>query len=208
MKRKEIKFRDLGYVLEGRRGSLTFALYDDNSQTDPDKRTYSVVVRHKDIESLGFNTAGHRSFTLEGAKEFCQKIAAGEIDPEALLMEFAAEDIAKEQAAIRDVTERAKKFRARLEAVGLKYTDLLELEVLRHNLGDMASLAALDVRLTHCYLVMSQNPEGCFTTASGRTVAKTEAVRKLDAMAQSLGEKIDQEETLIRNTMESDRKRK
>ena len=30
-KQKEIKFRDRGYVLEGRRGKLTFALYNDNT---------------------------------------------------------------------------------------------------------------------------------------------------------------------------------
>ena len=96
-----------------------------------------MVVRHKEIESLGFNTAGYRRFTLDAAKEFCQKIAAGEIDPEDLLAEFAAEGMAKEQAAIRDVTERAKKFHARLDAKGLKYTDLLELEVLAHSLGGM-----------------------------------------------------------------------
>ena len=136
-KQKKIKFRERGNVLEGRQRNLTFALYSDISQTAPDKGTYSVVVRHKDIESLGFTTAGHRHFTLEGAKEFCQKIAAGEIDPEALLMEFAAEDAAKEQAAIREVTERAKKFYDRLDAMGLKYRDLLELEVLAHSLGDM-----------------------------------------------------------------------
>lgn len=50
---------------------------------------------------------------------------------------YDAEDAAKEQAAIREVTERAKKFHARLDAKGLKYTDLLELEVLAHSLGDM-----------------------------------------------------------------------
>ena len=92
-----------------------------------------MVVRHKEIESLGFNTAGYRRFTLDAAKEFCQKIAAGEIDPE----DLPAEGMAKEQAAVRDVTERAKKFHARLDAKGLKYTDLLELEVLAHSLGGM-----------------------------------------------------------------------
>ena len=50
---------------------------------------------------------------------------------------YDAEDAAKEQAAIREVTERAKKFHARLDAMGLKYRDLLELEVLAHSLGDM-----------------------------------------------------------------------
>ena len=136
-KQTEIKFRDRGGFLEGRRGNLTFAIYDDNLWKDQKKKTCSVVVRHKDIESLGFNTAGHRHFTLEGAKEFCQKIAAGEIKVEDVLAEFAAEDMAKEQAAIREVTERAKKFHARLDAMGLKYRDLLELEVLAHSLGDM-----------------------------------------------------------------------
>ena len=136
-KQKEIKFRDRGYVLEGRRGNLTFAIYNDNTKEALEEQTYYVVVRHKEIESLGFNTAGYRRFTLDAAKEFCQKIAAGEIDPEDLLAEFAAEGMAKEQAAVRDVTERAKKFHARLDAKGLKYTDLLELEVLAHSLGDM-----------------------------------------------------------------------
>ena len=36
-----------------------------------------------------------------------------------------------------------------------------------HLLEARASLMALDVRLTHCYLIMTQNPQGCFTTPSG-----------------------------------------
>ena len=103
-KQKEIKFRDRGYVLEGRRGNLTFAIYNDNTKEVLEEQTYYVVVRHKEIESLGFNTAGYRHFTLDAAKEFCQKIAAGEIDPEALLMEFAAEDMEKEVERYRAVT--------------------------------------------------------------------------------------------------------
>ena len=35
------------------------------------------------------------------------------------------------------MTETSKKFHARLDAMGLKYRDLLELEVLAHSLGDM-----------------------------------------------------------------------
>ena len=136
-KRKEIKFRDRGYVLEGRQGNLIFALYNDNTKEVLEEQTYYVVVRHKEIERLGFSTAGYRNFTMDAAKEFCQKIAAGEIDPEALLMEFAAEDMAKEQVAVREITEKAKKLHARLDAMGLKYRDLLELEVLAHSLGDM-----------------------------------------------------------------------
>lgn len=72
----------------------------------------------------------------------------------------------------------------------------------------LASLSALDVRLTHAYLVMYQNPQGCFTAPSGKTVPPKEAMDKLDRMAQSLGELIDREDTLLRNILESDRKRK
>ena len=39
-----------------------------------------------------------------------------------------------------------------------------------HLLEARASLMALDVRLTHCYLIMTQNPQGCFTTPSGKSV--------------------------------------
>lgn len=37
-----------------------------------------------------------------------------------------------------------------------------------HLLEALASLSALDVRLTHAYLVMYQNPQGCFTAPSGK----------------------------------------
>ena len=46
-----------------------------------------------------------------------------------------------------------------------------------HLLEAQASLSALDVRLTHCYIIMWQNPEGCFTTASGRVLKAEEAKR-------------------------------
>jgi hypothetical protein len=55
---------------------------------------------------------------------------------------------------------------------------------------------------------MWQNPEGCFTTASGRVLKAEEAKKKLDNMAQNLGEKIDKLDGKIREVMESDRKRK
>lgn len=45
-----------------------------------------------------------------------------------------------------------------------------------HLLEALASLSALDVRLTHAYLVMYQNPQGCFTAPSGKTVPPKEAM--------------------------------
>ena len=67
-----------------------------------------------------------------------------------------------------------------------------------HLLEARASLRALDVRLTHCYLVMNQNPEGAFTTAKGRTIGAQDATDRLDRMAQSLGELIDKEDELLK----------
>ena len=72
-----------------------------------------------------------------------------------------------------------------------------------HLLEARASLKALDVRLTHCYLVIMQNPEGGFTTSKGNSVSPKEATEKLDRMAASLGEMIDNEDELIKGTLKS-----
>lgn len=72
-----------------------------------------------------------------------------------------------------------------------------------HLIEARASLMAFDVRLTHCYLVMNQNPEGCFTTAKGKAVDAKEATVKLDKMAQSLGELIDRENELLKGAAKS-----
>lgn len=72
-----------------------------------------------------------------------------------------------------------------------------------HLLQARASLMALDSRLTDCYLVMMQNPEGCFTTSKGKSVGPKEAVEKLDAMSQSLGTLIDLENDLLKGQIES-----
>ena len=77
-----------------------------------------------------------------------------------------------------------------------------------HLLEARAALMALDVRLGHCYTILALNPQGCFTKPDGKSIPPAEATKKLDDMAQSLGEKIDRENELIRAVLESDRKRK
>jgi len=52
------------------------------------------------------------------------------------------------------------------------------------------------------------NPQGCFTTTSGKDVPPSEAIKKLDTMAQSLGEKIDKENGLLTGVLKSDKQRK
>lgn len=136
-KRKEIKFRRTGRVWEGRQGGVIFRIYEDRDKVKTCANAYSVTAQDTKDKDRGISTAGHRYFHLDAAKEFCQQIAAGELDLAAMRMEFEAENMARERAAIREAAADARKFHARLETAGLKYTDLLELEVLRHNLGDM-----------------------------------------------------------------------
>lgn len=76
-----------------------------------------------------------------------------------------------------------------------------------HLLEARASLMALDVKLGHCYQILALNPQGCFATASGKDVPAYEATKKLEHMAESLGEKIDRENTLLTNVLKSDKAR-
>ena len=77
----------------------------------------------------------------------------------------------------------------------------------KHLLEARAALMALDVHLSHCYELMMTNPAGCFTTGSGKTVSATDAKRKLDHMAQELGELIDYENKLLTSVLKSDKDR-
>ena len=76
-----------------------------------------------------------------------------------------------------------------------------------HLLEARASLMALDVHLSHCYEIMMLNPAGCFTSGTGSSVPASDAKRKLDNMAQSLGELIDTENGLLTNVLKSDKGR-
>lgn len=77
-----------------------------------------------------------------------------------------------------------------------------------HLLEARASLMALDVHLSHCYELMMTNPSGCFTTGSGNSVKGSDAKKKLEHMAQELGELIDKENGLLTNVLKSDKGRK
>lgn len=135
MKRKEIKRWSKGNgTVTGRHNGVIFWI---SRQGDTEENGYTV--RSRDTRGTGrtISTAGYREFTWEEAVEFCQKIAAGEIDLEDLQEQFDAEDMAKEREAVRKTTEKAKRLAAMLERYGMKYTDLLELEVMRQALGEM-----------------------------------------------------------------------
>ena len=76
-----------------------------------------------------------------------------------------------------------------------------------HLLEARAALMALDVHLAHCYEIMMSNPAGCFSSGSGAAVPASNAKRKLENMAQTLGEMIDRENNLLTNVLKSDKDR-
>lgn len=135
MKRKEIKWRREGRgTMAGRQDGIIFRIF---RLWDAPERGHTVSCYDTRGTGREISTAGYREFTWEEAVEFCQKIAAGEIDLEDLQAQFDAEDMAKEREAVRKTTEKAKRLATMLEGYGMKYTDLLELEVMRHALGEM-----------------------------------------------------------------------
>ena len=108
---------------------------------------------------------------------------------------LVAEPTAKLAGEVKDFCEKANSiFPSDVQRVNLLTAHLLEAR---------ASLMALDSRLTDCYLIMNQNPEGCFTTSKGKAVPASEAMEKLDRMAQSLGDLIDRENELLKGQIKS-----
>lgn len=104
-----------------------------------------------------------------------------------------AEPVAKLAGEVLDHAEKANSiFPSDAQRISLRKAHLLEAR---------ASLMALDVRLTHCYMLMMENPEGCFTTSKGKSVGPKDAMEKLDKMAQSLGELIDRENELLKGAV-------
>lgn len=78
---------------------------------------------------------------------------------------------------------------------------------LEHLTEARACLRALDVRLSHCYQIMINNPQGCFSTTEGAKYDPGTAMERLDRMAEKLGCLIDDEENLLRSVMASDASR-
>lgn len=111
-----------------------------------------------------------------------------------------ADPTAKMAAEVVDNAEKAQSFFT---------SDDMRLELRKqHLLLARASLMALDVQLCHCYMVMSKNPQGCFTDSKGKTMPTGEAEKRLETMAQNLGELIDREDDLLKGTLKSDADRR
>ena len=126
--------------MTGRQDGIIFRIFHP---WDAPEQVHTVSCHDTRATGRTISTVGHRTFTWEAAVEFCQKIAAGEIDLENLRAEFAAEDEKRERRAIQQAVAEAKEFRGHLERAGISYTTLLELEALRANLGSLGHNALL-----------------------------------------------------------------
>lgn len=111
-KRKEIKFlcKD-GQTREGRQDGVMFWIRKDQKREQDGLPAFYVAAN--DIKGKGrtIYTAGHEYFTLEGAKELCQQIMAGEANLAERKARYAAEDMEKERRAVAAATEQAKAIR-------------------------------------------------------------------------------------------------
>lgn len=109
---------------------------------------------------------------------------------------LVANGVMKDATDILVYTERANAtFPSSDEAKSLRKEYLLRAK---------AAVMSLDVQLTQCYLLMNQNPQGCFS----KNLSEKDCVKKLDNMSNTLGLLIDREKNLIKAVMESDKKRK
>lgn len=110
-----------------------------------------------------------------------------------------ARDIIKLAAEVLDNCEKAQKL--------FPNDDTKRQKRYEHLLEALASLSALDVHMSHVYSIMITNPQGCFMNAKGDSLPPAEAEKRLEKMAQSLGEKIDNEDSMIKKVIDSDKSR-
>ena len=109
-KRKEIKWR-----WEARGTMNRTAERDHFSDLSPvghaGAGTHRKLLRHKGIRKNDQHGGLQKIHLGGGPLEFCQAIAAGEIDLEDLRAEFAAIEAERERQALRKAVEEAKEFR-------------------------------------------------------------------------------------------------
>ena len=68
-------------------------------------------------------------------------------------------------------------------------------------------LSALDIQLKFCYDILMMNSKYALESSSGNPVESGNAKEKIDKLALTLGDLIDQEDNLIKKVIESDKRR-
>lgn len=124
-KQKEIKFRRDGKLLYGQQNGVKYSIHEARRLHETESEQYYVSVNYPNERHRSFNTSGYRTFDLEGAKAFCQQVAAGEFDPAPIHEAQAAARAEREKAAQEHATKQAYDFQAKLDQHNLSYSTLL-----------------------------------------------------------------------------------
>ena len=126
-KRKEIKFRRDGKLFYGQQNGVRYTIHEMRHLHENESERYFVSVAYPNERQRNFSTNGYHTFDLEGAKDFCQQVAAGEFDPTPLHKVQAAVKAEQERAALEYATKQASDFKAKLDAHKIRYSTLLDL---------------------------------------------------------------------------------
>lgn len=122
---KEIKFRRDGKLLYGQQNGVKYSIHEARRLHETESEQYYVSVNYPNERHRSFNTGGYRTFDLEGAKAFCQQVAAGEFDPAPIHEAQAAAKAERDKAALKHATKQAADFQALLDQYNLSYSTLL-----------------------------------------------------------------------------------
>lgn len=137
MKEKEIKFRRIGlHSLEGRQNNILYHICWRHS--DRDTLVYAVSIHNLEDPSQNISTENRQEFTLEGAKKFCQDVAAGRADLKALRREYDEIRQAMKTRAAEKARQEADAFRNSLADAGITFLTFLELMEQFDQLDSMA----------------------------------------------------------------------
>lgn len=121
-------------ILAAKSGEWGFQINENGSY-------YWVVAVRSDADKPAYlNTEGRQHFDSVGeAAEFCTELADGRLNLEQIKRDYELRDAAREQAEIREAVRRAKAFRDKLEAAGISYATLLDLERFQDTMGPLAN---------------------------------------------------------------------
>lgn len=150
----------------------------------------SVLKRHRSVSKMEYVNNANQIY-LETIS-FLSRLSSR-------YTRLMAEDVMKLASALLDHCEQAN---------SIYPSDKVKREHREAHLVEAhAALNALDVHLEHVYEILMLNPQGAFTRSNGDQMKSSDAIKKLDKMAESLGEKIDLEGDLIKGVLKSDKSR-
>ena len=140
-KQKEIKFRRDGKLFYGQQNGVKYSIHEARRLHEDESEQYYVSVNYPNERHRSFTTNGYRTFDLDGAKAFCQQVAAGEFDPAPIHAAQAAAKAEREKAALEHAAKTGGSVSGKLDANRLDFSTLLELiHCYELHVGDQARL--------------------------------------------------------------------